>query len=360
MNLLLCGYYGYRNWGDEAALVVLVERLRQMQGAHLVALSGYPPFTQRLTGIEAVPRTDWRRVRRAIQQSDALILGGGSLLQDATSLRSLLYYLLLIHWGLRAHGRVWLVGQGMGPFRRRMSRLLVRQVLRRVPFISVRDEGSATLLKHIGVCARPSASTPTSLGRCRRALPISKCHLIAPVWGLRLAHGAIYPCRRCSSRCAAVSLRRAGCPCSSRCRRAKTDRSAKRLRKPCRERQGVLPPVAPPPEHPAQLLGLMGQLRAMVSMRLHGAIFAAAQGVPLLCLPYDPKSSRPRPTGRSMPLDAQATAMLDQPWQKLHAPLSPPASEQIEQLCQRAHALLDAVRQQANDLFASTSEGVRK
>jgi polysaccharide pyruvyl transferase WcaK-like protein len=97
--------------GDEAALVVLVERLRQMQWAHLVALSGDPPFTQRLTGIEAVPRTDWRRVRRAIQQSDALILGGGSLLQDATSLRSLLYYLLLIHWGLRAHGRVWLVGQ---------------------------------------------------------------------------------------------------------------------------------------------------------------------------------------------------------------------------------------------------------
>jgi polysaccharide pyruvyl transferase WcaK-like protein len=46
MNLLLCGYYGYRNWGDEAALVVLVERLRQMQEAHLVALSGDPPFTQ--------------------------------------------------------------------------------------------------------------------------------------------------------------------------------------------------------------------------------------------------------------------------------------------------------------------------
>jgi polysaccharide pyruvyl transferase WcaK-like protein len=123
------------------------------------------------------------------------------------------------------------------------------------------------------------------------------------------------------------------------------------------ERQGVLPPVAPPPEHPAQLLGLMGQLQAMVSMRLHGAIFAAAQGVPLLCLPYDPKvHALAQQVGAALlPLDAQATAMLDQPWQKLHAPLSPPASEQIEQLRQRAHALLDAVRQQANDLFASTS-----
>jgi polysaccharide pyruvyl transferase CsaB len=361
MNLLLCGYYGYRNWGDEAALVVLVERLRQMQGAHLVALSGDPPFTQRLTGIEAVPRTDWRRVRRAVQQSDALILGGGSLLQDATSLRSLLYYLLLIHWGLRAHGRVWLVGQGMGPFRRRMSRLLVRQVLRRVPFISVRDEGSATLLKHIGVCApvRIDADLTWAL-QARPAhfeVPSHRpCVGVAPRPWRHLPVQAMFVALCCRQ------LEADWLPLLIPMQESQDRPLCEAIAQAVQERQGVLPPVAPPPEHPAQLLGLMGQLQAMVSMRLHGAIFAAAQGVPLLCLPYDPKvHALAQQVGAALlPLDAQATAMLDQPWQKLHAPLSPPASEQIEQLRQRAHALLDAVRQQANDLFTPTSEGVRK
>jgi polysaccharide pyruvyl transferase WcaK-like protein len=47
--------------------------------------------------------------------------------------------------------------------------------------------------------------------------------------------------------------------------------------------------VFPPPQHPAQLLGVMARLEAMVAMRLHGAIFAASAGAPVLCVRYDPK-----------------------------------------------------------------------
>jgi len=45
----------------------------------------------------------------------------------------------------------------------------------------------------------------------------------------------------------------------------------------------------PAPQHPAQLLGVMAHLQAMVAMRLHGAIFAASAGAPVLCVRYDPK-----------------------------------------------------------------------
>jgi polysaccharide pyruvyl transferase CsaB len=347
-RLLIVGYYGYRNWGDEAALMVLVEGLREVQGLQLAALSGDPLFTQQLTGIEAVPRTDLRQVRRAIGQSDALILGGGSLLQDATSLRSLLYYLLLIHWGLRAHGRVWLVGQGMGPFQRRISRVLVRQVLNRVPFISVRDEGSATLLKCIGV--RTPVRVDADLTWALRARPTHfelpphrPCVGLAPRPWRNLPVQPMFValcCRQIEAGWQPVLI-----PMQESQDRPLCEAIAHAVK----AQQGVQPLVAPPPEHPAQLLGLMGQLQAMVSMRLHGAIFAAAQGVPLLCLPYDPKvSALCQQIGAALlPMDAQGATVLNQPWQQLYAQLSPPHSEQIEQLRQRAHALLDAVRQQA-------------
>jgi polysaccharide pyruvyl transferase CsaB len=148
MGILIAGYYGYRNWGDEGSLATLLQVLPR---AAVCVLSGDPPFTEATYGVRALPRMELRTVRRAVRESDALILGGGSLLQDATSLRSLLYYLALIRWGLRAHGRVLLVGQGVGPLRRRLGRWLTAHLLRQVPFLSVRDADSARLLASLGV-----------------------------------------------------------------------------------------------------------------------------------------------------------------------------------------------------------------
>jgi polysaccharide pyruvyl transferase WcaK-like protein len=220
----------------------------------------------------------------------------------------------------------------------------------------VRDEGSATLLKHIGVCApvRIDADLTWALQARPAHFEVpSDC----PCVGLAPRPWRNLPVREMFVALGCRQLEAGWLPVLIPMQESQDRPLCEAIAHAVRARQGVQPPVAPPPEHPAQLLGLMGQLRAMVSMRLHGAIFAATQGVPLLCLPYDPKvHALAQQVGAALlPLDAQATAMLDQPWQKLHALLSPPASEQIEQLRQRAHALLDAVRQQANDLFAPTS-----
>ncbi|MDW8050860.1 MAG: polysaccharide pyruvyl transferase CsaB [Armatimonadota bacterium] len=278
MRVVIAGYYGYRNWGDEGALATL---LQVLPVETTTVLSGDPAFTRSTYGVHAVPRMEWRAVRAAIRHSDALIFGGGSLLQDATSLRSLLYYLALIHWGMRAHGQVWLVGQGVGPLRRVVSRKLVRMMLRRVPLISVRDAESEALLRGLGITGVEVDADLTW------ALEAQPAHLRLET-GSRWVGLAPRPWQHAPVQAIFVRLCQQLCCEGYRPLLIPMQETQDRtLCEAIAAQSGA--EVASSPTHPAQLLGLMHGLAAMVSMRLHGAIFAAAQGVPVLCISYDPK-----------------------------------------------------------------------
>ena len=154
-RVVISGYYGFGNLGDEAILGVLLEELRSLGsrgdlGIEPVVLSAAPRETARLYGVKAVDRSNPREVRRAIRAADAFLSGGGGLLQDETSRRSALYYLGLIAYALR-HCPVYLVGQGLGPLRSRLVTRWARSLLPRAAFATVRDEPSAKLLRGWGL-----------------------------------------------------------------------------------------------------------------------------------------------------------------------------------------------------------------
>ena len=280
MRIVIAGYYGYRNWGDEGSLAALLQGLKGT-ASQLSVLSGDPTFTEATYGVAALPRMQIRAVRGAIRASDALIFGGGSLLQDATSLRSLLYYLALIRWGLQAHGKVLLVGQGVGPLRRPISRWLVSATLRRVPFLSVRDADSAQRLSRIGVThatidadltwSLTPLPPPVELGEGTRWIGLAPRR-----WGNTPVQEAFVAlCRQLHAdgyRAMLIAMQESQDRALCEAIAAETDAF-----------------VLPAPAHPAQLLGVMRSLQGMVALRLHGAIFAASQGVPTLCIAYDPK-----------------------------------------------------------------------
>lgn len=97
-RLVISGYYGFRNSGDEAVLksiLTALEEAASQAGVTVkpVVLSAEPEWTTRQYGVEAVPRMKLAAVRQALRDSDGLISGGGSLLQDATGLGSIPYYL---------------------------------------------------------------------------------------------------------------------------------------------------------------------------------------------------------------------------------------------------------------------------
>ena len=151
MRLLLSGYYGCGNAGDESVLEGALTALRRAGRVETTVLSGDPEATRALHGVQAVSRGDPRAIWRALGLADLLISGGGGLIQDRTSARSSLYYLGIIEMAQRAGVPVYLYSQGVGPLRRRWLRRVVGHSLRRVKGAGVRDEASGKLLEEIGV-----------------------------------------------------------------------------------------------------------------------------------------------------------------------------------------------------------------
>lgn len=94
-HIAVSGYYGFENFGDEAILSVLVKELKQ-QGYYVTVFSKSPEKTGLKLGVNSVYTFDLKKLLKTLKESDVLISGGGSLLQDATSLKSLLYYLFVI------------------------------------------------------------------------------------------------------------------------------------------------------------------------------------------------------------------------------------------------------------------------
>ena len=145
-TLLLCGYYGENNLGDDALLGVL---LRDLPAEYRLWITAHDAedLAQLCPEAKRVDRRSLRVVLAAVARVDAVVLGGGSLLQDSTSFRSLIYYLLVIA-AARWHGRpVLLWGQGLGPLNRPLSRWLVRALLPLCSSASWRDATSFSLAR---------------------------------------------------------------------------------------------------------------------------------------------------------------------------------------------------------------------
>lgn len=149
MRALFSGYYGFGNLGDEALLEVIVERTRRrFPSARLEVLSASPHTTATRYGIDAVPRWDWRAIRSAIGRADVVISGGGGLLQDATSFRSLLYYAAILREAIRARRKTMVFAQSVGPLDF-WGRLIVAQFCKGLDRATVRDERSRRLMQSL-------------------------------------------------------------------------------------------------------------------------------------------------------------------------------------------------------------------
>lgn len=152
MKIVVSGYYGFGNAGDEAILEVMLRDLRALRpNVQAVVLSGDPEATMARFGVEAVPRLDLRAIVRALRGADLFISGGGSLLQDATGWGSVPYYAGLMWLAARLGVPVFVYAQGIGPLRRPVLQALAGRAVRLAAAVTVRDRLSYELLQQLGV-----------------------------------------------------------------------------------------------------------------------------------------------------------------------------------------------------------------
>jgi polysaccharide pyruvyl transferase CsaB len=281
MKVLISGYYGFANLGDEAILEVLSHTLTDA-GHQVTVLSADSTRTQQLHNVNAVHRL--RGMIPAVWQHDVLISGGGGLLQDATSRLSLEYYLSLMRLAKLAKKRVIVYGQSVGPLSRAGERSVVN-VLKKNVAIAVRDGRSQRYLASHGLQATLIADSalllelPSSEPQQQRQAKAEKPLLIIPRGDKPEIQGAL--------------------------ERALTAFGQKPAHRDVPVAVMALSPSDQEAVHALQQQGRNVQLwhadspevaltrianaKAVLSVRLHGLILAAAAGVPYSGIAYDPK-----------------------------------------------------------------------
>lgn len=147
-KVLLCGYYGMGNAGDEllaAASISLLERCG-VPRQRIAMLSGNLAESERVHGVAAFARRELKSVVRAARASETLLLGGGGIFQDSSGPFSPWYYWGVMKIAATCGCRAWAVGQSIGPLRRRVSRLAAKSAFAGCAAVTVRDKHSQDFL----------------------------------------------------------------------------------------------------------------------------------------------------------------------------------------------------------------------
>ena len=150
-KIAISGYYGFKNFGDEAILSVLVNHLKSLQNTDITVFSSDVEYTEKTYVVKAVKRFCLKNVLKTIKDCDVLVSGGGSLLQDVTSLKSLIYYAFIIAMGLFFNKKVVIFAQGIGPLNSNVAQNIVKNLLKYCSYVTVRDENSLNLLEKLGI-----------------------------------------------------------------------------------------------------------------------------------------------------------------------------------------------------------------
>lgn len=296
-SILISGYYGFNNSGDDAILKAIVKDIRNLNSkSKIYVLSKDPKSTKETYDVEAVNRFKTKEVFKAIKNTNLFISGGGSLLQDVTSTRSLLYYLTLMKFGKIMKKSVMVYANGIGPIDKKINRFLTKKILNKVDLITLRDANSKDFVDKLGVINKNILVTADPVFTLEPA-PIERVEEILSYENIPMDKEFI-----------GISIR-------------KWEKSndliniiAKTIKHIIKEYKVnvILIPMHYPEDlnisskvkelvsmsscyvikekyKVEELMGIIKKLELIVAMRLHSLIYAATQKVPMVGLSYDPK-----------------------------------------------------------------------
>ena len=296
-SIMICGAYGRGNAGDDAILEAIVQEMRALDPERTICVMSRRPKETRLvyrTG--AVYTFNIFSVLHKFRKAALYINGGGSLMQDVTSTRSLWYYCYTLRAAKRRGCKVMMYGCGIGPINRAGNRKMAAKTIdRSVDRITLRDDNSRAELADMGV-TRPDIRVSADPTIILDAAP-------AEVVSLAMEQSGIDP----DGRYIGFGLRNwKGLDAALPAIAAAANYAY--------EKHG-LTPVFVPIEFPSDLtpaervgsllhcpwyavrtrqpievtIGILARMKTVVGIRLHSLMFSAGQGVPVVGLSYEIK-----------------------------------------------------------------------
>ena len=296
---LVCGAYGRGNAGDDAILEAIVTELRQIDpDLPIWVLSRNPDDTRLTYRVNSIYTFAFPRFLRRMGKTRLYINGGGSLMQDVTSHRSLWFYLFTISAAKRLGCQVMMYGCGIGPIHSPANRRRAAKVLQKsVDAITLRDTHSREELEDMGV-TNPEIILSADPTVILPAAPEQVVDGILESQGIdprgRYIGFALRPWPGFEEKAALFGaaadyayekygLTPVFLPIERR-----LDVGAARLAAQHMKAPHYILPETGSSDH---TIGLFARMQVVVSMRLHALVFAAGQGVPLVGVVYDQKIS---------------------------------------------------------------------
>lgn len=296
-GVVICGAYGHGNAGDDAILRSIIRSVRKLdETIPVTVLAKNTESVKKKYRTDSIYTLNVPQVLLALRKSRLYINGGGTLIQNATSQRSLRYYLFTLQAAKLLGNKVDMYGCGIGPVTGKNHVKKAARVLDRcVDRITLREADSLEKLREYGVTkpmqtlssdpalALHPASEVDALSYLRRHRlnPEGKylCFILRTWYGFSEKAEAI-------AQCAQRAYREHGLtPVFLSLNNLYDGRAA----------QQVIPHLSCPwvllddGAEPELLIAVLSYMQAVVSMRLHGLILSSMSGLPLVGVSYDPK-----------------------------------------------------------------------
>lgn len=297
-KILISGYYGFNNIGDESILRAVVDNLRdKLKDIQITVLSQNPQSTAEKYAVNSVDRKSLVGIIKAVKKCDLLVSGGGSLLQDVTSKKSIIYYLFIMWVAFVFRKKVFIYSQGIGPIITKMNRQLTKFTLKRASGIVVRDETSKEFIVELGIAEEKVIVTADPVLRIKK-VGLERGQEILKSEGFikdenSIAVGFAIREKKLNSNFVdelCISMNR-----------LIDEKNAQIVLIPfhfsedmavietIEERMGGRISSIKNKYLTAEMLSIIGNMDMLVGVRLHSLIHAAIMDVPMIAISYDPK-----------------------------------------------------------------------
>lgn len=295
MKIVISGYYGFDNSGDDALLLSIIDDINKNDDrAQITVLSKNPQKTKLQYHVNATNRYNLFSIIKVISSCDVLISGGGTLIQDATSTKSLFYYLFVIKLAQIFKKKVMLYANGIGPLSSFKNIESTQKILNDVDLITLRDPKSAQELESIGV-TKPKievTADPAFLIEANESgksvletygVPKDKPLMCVSVreWKNNPDGFEDVMAKFCDYAAEKYGLFTVFLPMQHKSDFAISSEIKEKMRNKA---------VVIGANYPVEtLLSLMDEMTVSVGMRLHSLIYSASRMIPLIGIVYDPK-----------------------------------------------------------------------